>query len=259
MARVVVCYKWVKAEEDIKINTTDLSVDLSKASGKISDYDKNAIEAGRKAAASIGAETVGLTFGGGDVRQSLKDALSRGLDRVCWVSDEYAGTVDGWVTSNVLAAAVKKIGDYSVIVCCEGASDTYAHQVGPRLGAMLNIPVISYVSQMSIEGNKLIATRKLEHVTETIEAELPVLVTVLPEVTTVPLPGLKAVLAAGKKPTTEYKINDLGLSSEDLTGKTIVSRISGYSAKRKNIMLSEGSAEERVQSLVASLKKEGVV
>lgn len=259
MAKVIVCYKWVKSEGDIKIDQLDNSVDLCKAAGKISDYDKNAIEAGRKAGEVLGSEVVGLSFGSGDTRLSLKDALSRGLDQAYWVSDSAAETADGFVTSNVLAAAVQKMGDYSLIVCSEGAADTYSHQVGPRLGVLLGIPVISYVSEMKIEDGKITATRKLENYREKVEAKLPALVTVLPEINTAPIPGLKAVVAAGKKPTTEYKAADLGLSAENITRKTVVKDFRGYSMDRKNIIIASGTPEEQVQRLIASLKKEGVL
>mgnify|MGYP001547000288 CR=1 FL=1 len=53
MPKVLVCYKWVLDESDIRINP-DLSVDFSKAKYKISDYDKHTIEAGSQAAKALG-------------------------------------------------------------------------------------------------------------------------------------------------------------------------------------------------------------
>ena len=73
----------------IRINS-DLSVDFSKAKGKISDYDRNAIEAAVKLA-KPSVPTGGLTFGSSKTRQSLKDALSRGLEEAFWVKAEEAG------------------------------------------------------------------------------------------------------------------------------------------------------------------------
>lgn len=257
MAKIIVCYKWVKVEEDIRINP-DLSVDLSKAKGKISDYDRNAIETAKRISGSTSNDAVGLTFGV-DAKASSKDALARGLKQVFWVTDKLATNADGLVTANVLAAAINQIGDYKLIICAEGAVDTYAHQVGPRIGALLDIPVISCVKELTVEGNKLVATRKLENCTEIVECELPAVVTVLPEINEAPLPGLKSVLDAGKKPNTELKIADLGLTEDDLTRKTEVKSFKGYVMVRKNIIFSEGDAAAKVNALAASLKKEGVL
>ena len=215
MSKIIICFKWVKAEDDLRIDPATLNVDLSKAKGKISEYDRNAIEA-------AGSEAVALTYGSADSKPSLKDALSRGPKQGYWVNDQSADQADGFVTANVLAAAIGKIGDYTLIVCAEGAADTYAHQVGPRIGALLDLPVISYVKEMKIDGNKLTAVRKLENSLETVEVELPAVVTVLPEINSAPIPGLKAVLDAGKKPVTEFSIQDLELHTEDIQRRTEV-------------------------------------
>jgi electron transfer flavoprotein beta subunit len=259
MSNVIVCFKWVKAEDDLRIDSSTLAVDLSKSKGKISDYDRNAIEAARIASEAAGSETVALTFGSADTKTALKDALSRGPKQAFWVNDVSAENADGFVTANMLAAAIRKIGSYSLIVCGEGAADTYAHQVGPRIGALLDIPVISFVKEMRIDGNRLYAVRKLEDSLEQVEADLPAVVTVLPEINPAPIPGLKAVLEGGKKPVTEFKIQDLDLEDGDTSRKTDVVSFKGCSMSRKKILINEGDAKERVTALVAALKKEGVL
>lgn len=258
MSKVIVCYKWVLNEEDIKINP-DLSIDTSKAKGKISDYDRNAIEAAVQTAAGMGDEVIAMTFGNASAEQSLKDALSRGPAAGYLIKDEAAINADGYVTSNVLAAAIKKINDYSLIICAEGASDTYAHQVGPRIGAILNIPVISNVSSFKVEGEKIIAKRKLEDCTETVTATLPAVVTILPVVCEAPIPGLKQVLAAGKKPVTKYSAADLGLDISVIQPKSEDLGMKGYAMTRKNIIFREGDTSAKVNQLVDCLKKEGVL
>ena len=259
MSNVIVCFKWVKTEDDLRIDPATLAVDLSKAKGKISDYDRNAIEAARIASEAAGGETIALTFGAGDAKTALKDALSRGPKQAYWVNDSSAENADGFVTANMLAAAIRKIGSYSLVVCAEGAADTYAHQVGPRIGALLDIPVVSFVKEMKVEGNKLTAVRKLEDSLEQVEVDLPAVVTVLPEINAAPIPGLKAVLDGGKKPVTELKLQDLGLADEDTKRRTEVVSFKGCSMSRKKVLITEGDAKEKVNALVAALKKEGVL
>jgi electron transfer flavoprotein beta subunit len=259
MAKIIVCYKWVLDEADIKINPADLSVDKSRARGKISDYDKNAIEAAVKLGQVTRDMVVALTYGDPGVKASLKDALSRGPQEGFWVNDAKANEADGYVTANVLAAAIRNIGDYRLVFCGEGAADTFAHQIGPRLGTLLDIPVISNVYALHIENDRVIATRKLEDNLETIRATLPAVVTVLPEINPAPIPGLKAVLGAGKKPTTEMKTGDLGLEVSDLTPKTAIKELRGYAMDRKNVVFGAGDAASKVSELIAQLKKEGVI
>lgn len=255
MPKIIACYKWVADEADIRINA-DLSVDLSKAKGKISDYDRNVIEAAVQAAAAVGGKAVGLTFGNLKAKQSLKDALSRGLEETIYINGEEANQADGAATARALAAAIKKTADVSLVICAEGASDTYQSQTAPRLGALLDLPVITSVVKIEISGNTLTAVRKLEDCLQTVKAELPAVVAVLPEINSAPIPGLKAVLAAGKKPVTEFSPADLGV---DLTPKTQVTEFKGYIMNRKNIILGEGDTADKVKALAAALRKEGVL
>lgn len=258
MSKVIVCYKWVLDEEDIKINP-DLSIDTSKAKGKISDYDRNAIEAAVQTAAGMGDEVIAMTFGSAGAEQSLKDALSRGPAAGCLIKNEAAINADGCMTSNALAAAIKKISDYGLIICAEGASDTYAHQIGPRIGAILNIPVISNVISFKVEGQKITARRKLEDCTETVIAALPAVITILPAICGTPIPGLKQVLAAGKKPVTKFSAADLGLDISAIQPKREDLGMKGYAMTRKNIIFREGDTSAKVKQLVDCLKKEGVL
>lgn len=255
MSKIIACYKWVADEADIKINA-DLSVDTKKAKGKISDYDKNAIEAAVQAAGQLGGQAVSLTFGTAAAKQSLKDALSRGPEEGFWVNAEAAAEADGAATAKALAAAIQKMGDYSVIFCAEGASDTYARQTAPRIGAALNLPVITSVIKMDFSGNSLTAVRKLEDSLETVKVELPAVVAVLPEANEPSIPGLKAVMAAGKKPVTEYSPADLGI---EIAPKNQVTAVKGYVMNRKNIIFREGAAADQVKELAAALRKEGVL
>ena len=255
MPKVIACYKWVADEADLKINA-DLSVDLSKAKGKISDYDKNAIESAVQAAAVMEGNAAGLTFGSAKAKQSLKDALSRGLDECYWINTEEADKADSAATARALAEAIRKIDEVSLIICAEGASDTYARQTAPRIGALLDLPIITSVSKIEIDGKTLTAVRKLDDCLQTVKTELPAVVAVLPEINTAPIPGLKAVMAAGKKPVTEYKASDLGI---DFTPLSQVTEFKGYVMNRKNIIFKEGETADKVKELVSALRKEGVL
>lgn len=259
MPNIIACYKWVLGEQDIKINPGNLALDTSRAKCKISEYDRNAIEEAVVQAEKCGAAVACLTFGDSSAKQSLKDALSRGPEKAYWVNDNAAQTADGFVTANVLAAALRKIGEYDVIICGEGSADAYGQQVGPRIATLLVIPVITFVSEMKIEGNKVIATRKIGDCTEVATAEFPVVVTVLPEINKPRIPSLKQVLGAAKKPVTEWKTADLGVSAEELKPANKVKGIKGFVMSRKNMLYKEGTPAEKVSNLVASLAKEGVL
>lgn len=252
MSKVIVCYKWVLDEADVRINR-DLSVDFSHAKYKISDYDKNSIEAGSAAAKAMGAVSVALSCGDADTRKSFADALARGLDEGVWVNTG-GNSLSGLQTGRLIAGAVRRIEDAVMVICSEGSSDEYARQTGPRVGAMLDWPVVSSVSSFSVNGDTVIAERKLEDCIQTVSVKLPAVLSVLPEAAPAPIPGLKQVMMARKKPISELTAEDLGVA---VGGNTFELR--GYVSQRKNQIFDGDSPKENVAALVEALRKEGAV
>ena len=258
MPKLLVCYKWVPDEQDVRVNAGDQSLDFSKAKYKISDYDKNAIEAAALLAEQIGAGVDALSFGSAVLKQSTKDVLSRGVDRVCWIGDDAAASADARVTSKVLAAAIGKLGQYDLILCGEGSADSYNQQVAPRVATLLNLPVITFVQELKVENGQVIAVRKVGNCTETVAVALPAVVSVQPEINKPHIPGLKQVMAASKKPAEEIKLADLGLTAADLQAKVVTASVRGYVMNRKNQIFKEAAVADNVAKLVASLAQEGL-
>lgn len=259
MPKIISCYKWVPDEQDIKINATTHALDLSKAKYKISDYDRNAIEEAVLIAQKSGGSVTALTYGTLAAKQSLKDVLSRGPEKAVYISDESATVADAFMTANILAAAIRKINEFDIVICGEGSADTYAQQTGPRLASLLGVPAITYVNELKVDGDQVIATRKVGNCTEVVTAKFPVVIAVLPEINKPRLPSLKEVLGAAKKPMIEYKLNELDLPSDALSPKNKVKSIKGYVMSRKNVVYKTGTAAERIGNLINSLLQEKVL
>jgi len=258
MPKCLVCYKWMLDEQDIKIKPEDLSLDSSRAKGKISDFDRNAIEEAALLVEKNGGAVDALSYGTPTVKQSLKDALSRGPEKAYWIADASADTADASVTANVLAAAIRKLGQYDLILCGEGSSDLFNQQTAPRLAALLGLPCLSFVNKLNVEGDVVKATRKLEDCVENVTVKGPVVISVLSEINKPRIPSLKQVLGASKKPNEEIKIADLGLKPEDLQPKAIRKSVKGFVMQRKNVIYKESSAADNVAKLKASLATEGL-
>lgn len=259
MKNVIVCYKWVLDEQDIKINSVSLALDKSIAKRKISDYDRNALEEGVKIAAEKEFSISTLTYGTTDAKKSLKDVLSRGSEKAYWVNDLSAEGADDNIFAKVLTSALKKIGEYDVILCGEGAPDTYSQQVGARIGALLDIPVITFASKIEIEDDGVKVFRKLGDSIEVVKAGFPVLISVLPEINKPRIPSMKEVMRASKKHVMEFSLADIGVDSATLQPKTKVESILGYKMFRKNILYKQGNLNENVMTIVKELQKNGVL
>lgn len=252
MADVLVGFKWVLDEADVRIDD-DLSVDFSKAKRKISDYDKNAIETGRRVAEQMQGNAVGVSCGPDETRKGFVDALARGLDEGVWIKT--AELASAQVAARAIAHVARQ-RDAALVICSEGSSDDYARQTGSRVGALLDWPVATSVNVVEIEKDAVVVHRRMEGCEQVVRMALPAVVSVLPEADPAPIPGLKAVLAAKKKPVDELSAEELGV--DEMAGSTL-KNMSGYANDRKNVLIEGDSAADSVQKLIEALKKEGVL
>jgi electron transfer flavoprotein beta subunit len=158
----------------------------------------------------------------------------------------------------VLAAAIRKLGPYDLVLCGEGSSDLFNQQTAPRIAALLNLPCLSFVQKMSVEDGGVKATRKLDDCLEEVMVKGPVVISVLSEINKPRIPTMRQVLGASKKPNEEIKIADLGVKPEDLLPKAIRRSVKGFVMHRKNVMYKESNAADNVAKLKASLVAEGL-
>jgi len=211
MPTLIACFKWVVDEAYIRRGPGG-ALDFSSVDYKIGEYDRNAIEEAVRLRDAGGGSVIGVTVGVPESAKGVKDGLSRGMDQAFFVSDPSFRDLEPSQTAAILAEVIRtRIPQYDLIACGEGSSDLYAQQVGPRLAELLGIPCVCFVQKLSLEGGTLRAERRVEDGVEVVEAPLPALVTVLPDINTPRIPGVKDTLMAGKKPVT-------AVTKEELTG-----------------------------------------
>lgn len=223
---------------------------------KIGEYDRNAIEeAVRQRDAGGGGNVIGVTVGTPESAKGVKDGLSRGMDQAFFVSDPSFKDLEPSQTAAILAEVIRsRILQYDLIACGEGSSDLYAQQVGPRLAELLGIPCVCFVQKLSIEGGRLRAERRVEDGVEVVEAPLPALVTVLPDINTPRIPGVRDTLMAGKKPVITVKRDELTGTFE---GALKTAAMTASSLERTGEKLAADAAG--IARFVDSLRKSGVI
>lgn len=251
MPKIITCYKWVLDEADVRAEANG-SLNFERAGRKISEYDRNAIEAAVQLQEKAGGTVVAVSLGGPEVKGSAKDALSRGPERAVLAIDPQLADADGQTTALGLVGAIKAAGEFEIIICGEGSGDVYGQQVGPRIASLLDIPCITFVNKLDLTETGVRAERKLEDGVEVVEAAFPVLVTVLPDLNKPRIPGLKQVMGAAKK---EVKVLDaaaLGLGAADLASQVQVHQVRAPKSDRKQVRV--GSAAELAQAIASALR-----
>ncbi|MDR1711662.1 MAG: electron transfer flavoprotein subunit beta/FixA family protein [Propionibacteriaceae bacterium] len=253
MTDVIVGCKWVLDEADVRVQA-DQSVDFSLAKSKISEYDKNAIEAAVQLAQQLGGKAVGVTAGPATAKKALTEALTRGLDEAVLVDTGDAGS-SAQIAAQVLAAEARERGA-ELIVVAEGSSDDYARQTPSRAGAILDWPVVTAVSGFAAAEGQLKVSRAADDAVQELTVTLPAVISVLPEACDAPIPSLKAALAAKKKPASEQSGADLGVTP---VANATTTSVTGYASERQCVLVEGDSMAEKAAKLAAILKKEGVL
>ncbi len=200
--KIVVSFKVVPDDQDIQVSG-DGSLDFSKAHTIVSTFDVNAMEAAALlAAANEGSSVVGVTVGDKKIDDSKlkKNVLARGVDELFMTADDACADMDAHATAAALAELVAKVGDYDLILCGDGSADNYAQQVDVQLAAKLGLPVVNGATKIEAGDGFVTVERTLEDVVETVEVPLPAVVSVTPDAALPRIPGMKDILAAGKKP-----------------------------------------------------------
>jgi len=142
--------------------------------------DLNALEqALRLKDANPGSTITVLTMGLPKAAEVIREAIYRGADGGIVLTDRALGGADTLATSYSLAQAVKKIGNYDIILGGRQAIDGDTAQVGPQIAEKLGIPQVTYAEEIvSLKDGKVTVKRRLEHGVETVVAPLPCVVTV---------------------------------------------------------------------------------
>lgn len=142
--------------------------------------DLNALEqALRLKDANPGSTVTLLTMGLPRAAEIIREAIFRGADTGIVLTDRALGGADTLATSYSLAQAVKKFGDYDIILGGRQAIDGDTAQVGPQIAEKLGIPQVTYAEEIvELANGHVVVKRRLENGIETVKAPLPCVVTV---------------------------------------------------------------------------------
>lgn len=255
---IAVCVKLTPDAGDIEVKN-DGSISLDRAEWIIGGFDLQAIEAAVRLAEAAEGKVIAISAGPPQIDNSRlkKDVLSRGPDEMYLVADQALANANTALTAAVLAAAVRKLGPFDLVLCGEGSADLYFQQVGLQLGELLGWPTLNFISKITPQGAGLLVERTLEEEVEVLEVPLPAVLSVTSDINPPRLPNIKEILKASKKPTVTENLSSLGVALPENTAE-IISVKAPQQAQRKNVII-EGSTDEAVQALIGYLNKEGLL
>lgn len=260
MKRIIVCLKQAVDVTQLKVDPATRQLITASTPRKMSDFDKNALEeAVRVKEKNAGVEVVTVTVASEEAKTVLREALAMGADKAYVVFEPSLQDIDTLGTAQVLAAAVKKIGEYDLVLCGESSLDSFSGLVGSRSGELLGLPQVTSVRKLSVEGDAVVGERTLEDSIETVKAKMPALVTVTREINQPRIPSLMMIMKASKKEIVTWTLADLGVEKAKLASKIEVVEVLAPKTERKRIKITGENAAEIADKLAKALIQEGVV
>ena len=197
----------------VKVSTfADIANRLQGTFDKESIYDDlNAVEAALKLKDELGCKVTVVTMGPPPAEGMLRELLARGADKAVLVSGREFGGSDTFATSQILAAAVNKIGvgPEDVVFCGRQAIDGDTAQVGPQIAEKLHLPQVTYVADIQKDGNTLTVKRMLEDGYMMVKVQTPCLLTCIKELNQPRYMSVNGIFTCYDKPMEVFDYNAL--------------------------------------------------
>ncbi len=254
---IIVCLKQVPGTTKVDINPETNTLIRQGIENIINPFDAYALEEGVRLKERFEGKVTAITMGPPQAEEILREAISLGADEAVLIGDRAFAGSDTLATSYTLSRAITKIDQYDLIICGRQTIDGDTAQVGPEMAEMLDIPFVSYVSQVEeIENGLMRVQRMIDEGHEEIETGLPALITVAKEINVPRLPSLRGRTRAKSAVITNWDAAELNVD-EDRVGlngsPTRVVKIF-FPQREKSGEILQGSPEEIVDSLVGKLK-----
>ena len=259
---IIVCVKQVPDTAEVRIDPVKKTLIRDGVPSIINPDDKNALEAALKIKdANKDVKITVVCMGPPPAEVALREALAMGADEAFLVSGREYGGSDTWATSNIISEAIKYIGNYDIVFCGRQAIDGDTAQVGPQIAERLDLPQVTYVQDIKLDGDKLTVQRALEDGYQVISIKTPCLLTCIKELNEPRYASIPGIYSAYQKEVKVLSQNELNIPADRIgltSSPTNVHDTFTAETKGAGVVLT-GSEKEVSAALVENLKAKHVI
>ena len=260
--KIIVCAKQVPDPEGppsaFVIDMRSKRVVPSGTPPVINPFDENALELALRLKDQLGVKITVLSAGENLSKTVLRKALAVGADELIILDDEKFGDLDSFSNASVLASAIRKMGEYDLILTGRQAFDFNSGQVGLLVAEMLGIPCINLAYEVRVEGENIVVKRAVEGGYEEVKTRMPALLTVSSEVGDLRSMTLKQLKDAMKKPITAWSQREIDLDLEALE-RLEPTELVAPSWERRCYLVKGETAEEAGANLAIKLREDKII
>jgi len=216
--RIFVCIKEVPDTTDVKIDSETGTLIRAGVPSILNPFDMSALEEALQLKdKNPSVKVTVICMGPPQTEKNLRETLAMGADDVYLLTDrEFAGA-DTWATSYTISTAIKYLGGADIIFAGKQAIDGDTAQTGPGIAEWLDIPQITFVRKVrKVKDGKIVAERSRDFGYDLVEAELPVLVTIIKGEKAPRLPSLRGMLKAKRTEIKKLNADDIKAKKENI-------------------------------------------
>ena len=209
---ILVCIKQVPDTTEVTLSS-DFTLQRDFVAQVMNPADESALELALKLREQQGGDVTVMSMGPVRVETTLREALSRGVDRAVLLTDSRFAGADTLVTAECLKTAAAYLGGFDLILCGRRAVDGETGQVGPMLAAMLDIPCVANATNITAADGKLAIDQLTENGVITWKAGMPALVTMCEWSHRLRLPTIMGLRRAHEAEVERLTPDDLGITN----------------------------------------------
>jgi electron transfer flavoprotein beta subunit len=187
-----------------------------KRDGKLilDESDSYGVEMALQLVTAAGGGAVSLvSMAPNDEVSGLRTALAMGAEKAVLVSDPALAGADALTTAKVLAGAVRKSGEFDLVIAGTESSDGYTGTVPEQIAEVLGLPSVTFAKSIAVDGSTVKVERQTEAGYDEVTCSLPAVVSVTAGVVEPRYPSFKGIMAAKSKPVENVSAADLGVEA----------------------------------------------
>ncbi|MFQ6007909.1 MAG: electron transfer flavoprotein subunit beta/FixA family protein [Candidatus Zixiibacteriota bacterium] len=259
---IVVLVKQVPEIALIRVDQAANRVVLPEGPGVLNPFDEYAIEEGLRWKEKIGGTCTVMSVGTPRTESALRDCLALGVDDAYLLSDEKFTDSDPQAIAMILAAGLRKLGRFDLILAGKQAVDSDSAQVPGAVAAHLDLPQAMFVKKIeNIVNGTATVYRTTEEGYDVVELTLPAVISVVKEINEPRLPSLKGKMTAKKKQITTWTAADLGLDGTGIgpNSETKILQVASPPSRPKGELITGETPEEIADKLFTKLRENQII
>ncbi|MCU1483018.1 MAG: electron transfer flavoprotein subunit beta [Subtercola sp.] len=184
---------------------------------------------------------------------TLRKGLAMGAASVVQIADERLAGADLWLTTEVLAAAIRRSG-FDLVVAGNLSTDGSGGVLPGMIAELLDVPILGALSSVQISDAAVTGVREADAGSMTVTAELPAVISITERMPAARFPNFKGIMAAKKKPVERLSVDDLGIDPEDqAVSRSIMISVAEKEARAAGTkIVDEGDAADQLADFLVS-------